>query len=125
MVVLQDLIGSSHNLKAFEKDQFVSASEVVRRFAKIRTEAKVKPKLILESNKADSVLVSIEHYEQLIDRIELWENRIFELEAEIRQLEMKAGEVQPVTAEKLFNSKEQNEIKEALAIDISDDDLFA
>lgn len=125
MVVLQDLIGSSHNLKAFEKDQFVSASEVVRRFAKIRTEAKVKPKLILESNKADSVLVSIEHYEQLIDRIELWENRIFELEAEIRQLEMKAGEVQPVTAENLFNSKEQNEIKEALAIDISDDDLFA
>lgn len=125
MVVLQDLIGSSHNLKAFEKDQFVSASEVVRRFAKIRTEAKVKPKLILESNKADSVLVSIEHYEQLIDRIELWENRIFELEAEIRQLEMKAGDVQPVTAEKLFNSKEQNEIKEALAIDISDDDLFA
>jgi len=125
MVVLQDLIGSSHNLKAFEKDQFVSASEVVRRFAKIRTEAKVKPKLILESNKADSVLVSIEHYEQLIDRIELWENRIFELEAEIRQLEMKAGEVQPVTAEKLFNSKEQNEIQEALAIDISDDDLFA
>ena len=125
MVVLQDLIGSSHNLKAFEKDQFVSASEVVRRFAKIRTEAKVKPKLILESNKADSVLVSIEHYEQLIDRIELWETRIFELEAEIRQLEMKAGEVQPVTAEKLFNSKEQNEIQEALAIDISDDDLFA
>ena len=108
MVVLQDLIGSSHNLKAFEKDQFVSASEVVRRFAKIRTEAKVKPKLILESNKADSVLVSIEHYEQLIDRIELWETRIFESEAEIRQLEMKAGDVQPVPAEQFFKRAERN-----------------
>lgn len=125
MAVLQNLIGSSDKLKAFEVDQLVSASDAVRKFSKIRTEAKVKPKLILESNKADSVLVSIEYYEQLVDRIELWETRIFELEAEIRQLEIKTGDVQPVTAEKLFNSKEKNEIKAAVAIDISDDDLFA
>jgi len=118
------LIGRVDNLKAFEGEQLVSASEAVRKFSKLREDAKERPRLILESNQPNTVLVSFELYEQIIDSLVEWESRVFDLEAEVRQLEITLGKVDPVSADDLFTSREKKEIKEALALDISDEELF-
>ncbi len=64
-------------------DQIILASKADKCFGDIREKAKKKPQFILDNDKIDSVVLSIEQYEQLLSELEklretLWHKKIEE-----------------------------------------------
>ena len=57
-----------------ERDEIISATEMVKNFASCREKAKENSKMIIfKNNKPDLALVDIDKFEKMIDRIELLE----------------------------------------------------
>lgn len=70
----------------FGRDQIVNTATISRQFSKVKLLAKVKPIFITDNGNVDSVLLSYEAYEQLINRInelesEVLDNRSIEAQA--------------------------------------------
>jgi len=51
--------------KTFKTEQFISASEAVRKFSALRKQARNHPVIILDNNNPDTVMISYETYEAL------------------------------------------------------------
>lgn len=110
--------------KKFDIEQLVAASDAARNFSALRKKAKVAPRLILENNKPDSVILSIEDFQVMQEMISMLQEEIFELKT-IAQIEN--AQTNGVTKHKFndFATEEDKEIaKEVANWDISDDELF-
>lgn len=80
----------------FGRDQLVNTATISRQFSKVKLLAKVKPLFITDNGNVDSVLLSYEAYEQLL-------NRIHELESEVLDQRSSNAEEKP---EKLVDFNE-------------------
>lgn len=108
----------------FDIDQLIAASEAARNFSGLRKSAKLAPRLILENNKPDSVILSIEDYQFMQEAIVMLQDEIFELKSIERILKAKGTDVSKQYFEE-FATKEDKEIYlKAANWDISDDELF-
>lgn len=108
----------------FGIEQLVAASEAARNFSGLRKSAKLAPRLILENNKPDSVILSIEDYQFLQEAIRALQDEIFELRTIAR---INAAEEKGLIKHKFedFATEKDKEIfKEVANWDISDDELF-
>ncbi len=74
----------------FGRDQLVNTATISRQFSKVKLLAKVKPLFITDNGNVDSVLLSYEAYEQLV-------NRINELESEVLDRRSSNAEEKPET----------------------------
>lgn len=108
----------------FGIDQLVAASEAARNFAALRKNAKLAPRLILENNKPDSVIMSIENYQDMQTAIAELEEALFELETEIYIKNAEANGVEKRTFEDFATDEDKEIVRAAMKWDISDDDLF-
>lgn len=108
----------------FGLEQLIAASEAARNFSTLRKNAKIAPRVILENNKPDSVIMSIEDYQLMQELIATLQDEILELRT-ISRIEQ--AEKHGVTKRKFedFATDEDKAIaKAALDWDISDDELF-
>lgn len=108
----------------FEIEQLVAASEAARNFSALRKNAKLAPRLILENNKPDSVLINIDDYEALYRFIDNLEDEILALRAALRIQEADSGEKRKYSLEEVLGSNGVREMEEVKNWDISDNDLF-
>lgn len=113
-----------HHNKKFDIEQLVAASDAARNFSALRKNAKIAPRLILENNRPDSVILSIEDYQMMQEFISTLQEEIFELKLVSRiENAQKSG----VTKHKFddFATQEDKDIIAASAKwDISDEELF-
>lgn len=110
----------SHGPK-FEIEQLIAASEAARNFSTLRKNAKISPRLILENNKPDSILMNIEDYTALYQLMDALEEEITVLRAAIRIHEHDTGTKTTVNMEDVVGTKN---LQTASEWDISDVDLF-
>lgn len=108
----------------FDIEQLVAASEAGRNFSSVRKQAKSAPRLILENNKPDSVLLSIEDFNLMNKIIEELEDKIFDLKVleRIKSIETKSSPTYKLSE---FATQEDLTIfQKANDWNISDDELF-
>lgn len=108
----------------FGIEQLVAASEAARNFSGLRKSAKQAPRLILENNKPDSVILSISDYQFMQELISTLQDEILELKTIAR---IENAEINGVTKHKFddFATGEDKKIAHAaIDWDISDEDLF-
>lgn len=108
----------------FGIEQLVAASEAARNFSGLRKSAKLAPRLILENNKPDSVILSIADYQFMQELISTLQDEILELKTIAR---IENAKVNGVTTQKFddFATEEDKEVaKAAINWDISDEELF-
>lgn len=60
----------------FGRDQLVNTATISRQFSRVKLLAKTKPLFITDNGNVDSVLLSYEAYEQLINRIRELESKV-------------------------------------------------
>lgn len=108
----------------FDIEQLVAASEAGRNFSSVRKQAKHAPRLILENNKPDSVLLSIEHFELMNEIIRELEDIIFDLKAAERIEHIKANGSKTKKFSEFATKEDRAIFEKAKNWDISDDDLF-
>ncbi|MEK5039184.1 hypothetical protein [Sporosarcina sp. FSL K6-3457] len=108
----------------FGIEQLVAASEAARNFSGLRKSAKLAPRLILENNKPDSVILSIVDYQFMQELISTLQDEILELKTIAR---IENAKVNGIKKQKFddFATEEDKEIAKAVTNwDISDDELF-
>lgn len=108
----------------FDIEQLVAASEAGRNFSSVRKQAKNAPRLILENNKPDSVLLSIEHFELMNQIIKELEDKIFDMKTLDRIKNIKANGSQIHKFSEFATQEDRAIFEKAKDWDISDDDLF-
>ncbi|MFY3790340.1 hypothetical protein ACOQFO_01265 [Ureibacillus sp. MALMAid1270] len=108
----------------FEIEQLVAASEAARNFSALRKNAKFAPRLILENNKPDSVLINIDDYEALYTFIDNLEEEILALRVALRIQDTDSGEKRKHSLEEVLGVNGIREMEKVKDWDISDDDLF-
>ncbi|MBM7556541.1 type II toxin-antitoxin system Phd/YefM family antitoxin [Halanaerobacter jeridensis] len=57
-----------------DRDNMVSSSEVVRNFSKMLDKSKENPLFIMRNNDIEGIMMDIEEYEMLLEKIEYLEN---------------------------------------------------
>lgn len=108
----------------FGLEQLVAASEAARNFSALRKNAKIAPRLILENNKPDSVILSIEDYQLMQEVIATLQEEILELRAIARIEEAQLNGVNKRKFEEFATEEDKAIAKAAKDWDISDDELF-
>ncbi|KOP77887.1 hypothetical protein AMS59_14715 [Lysinibacillus sp. FJAT-14745] len=108
----------------FDIEQLVAASEAARNFSALRKKAKLAPRLILENNKPDSVIISIEDYQQIQEVIRMLEDEIFELKAISRIQKAETEGVKTCKFDEFATEDDRAIVKSAKDWDISDEELF-
>lgn len=58
------------------RDNMVSSSEVVRNFSKMLDQTKEAPLFIMRNNDIEGIMMDIEEYEMLLEKIEYLENQL-------------------------------------------------
>lgn len=114
----------NHFNEKFGIDQLIAASEAARNFSGLRKSARIAPRLILENNKPDSVILSVEDYQLMQEKIATLQEEIFELKTITR---INKAEDEGVIKHKFddFATEEDKMLaKETANWDISDDELF-
>lgn len=114
----------SNSNQKFGLEQLIAASEAARNFSALRKSAKTAPRVILENNKPDSVILSIEDYQLMQELISTLQDEILELKTIAR---IEHAEKNGVTKRKFdeFATDEDKALaKAAIDWDISDDELF-
>lgn len=113
-----------HFNSGFEVDQLIAASEAARNFSALRKNAKLAPRLILENNKPDSVLLSIEDYQHIQETLALLQNELVELKTlqRIRNAHEKGVQKQPFND--LMTAEDKRIYRSSAEWDISDEELF-
>lgn len=108
----------------FGIDQLVAASEAARNFSGLRKRAKLAPRLILENNKPDSVILSIEDYQFMQEAIVMLQDEIHELKSIERILHAKDNGVKKHKFVDFTTNEDKEIARKAKDWDISDDELF-
>lgn len=108
----------------FEPNQLVSSTDVVRSFSKIRLRAKQAPLLILDKNCPDSVLLSIDDYNKVMEIIDGLSEEIFDLKVIDRIREMEREGYEKVKFKELASAKVLTALQEIKDWEISDEELF-
>lgn len=108
----------------FGIDQLIAASEAARNFSALRKSAKLAPRLILENNKPDSVLLSIEDYQFIHEAIVMLQDEIHELKSIERILNAKDNGVKMQKFIDFATDEDKKIASKAKDWDISDDELF-
>src|SRR5690625_1151781 len=108
----------------FDTDQLISSTEVVRNFSKIRIKAKESPLLILDKNIPDSVLLSVQEYNNFVQVIEDLSEEIFNLKVIDRIKEMEREGYKTLTFDEVATPELMALAKEVENMDISDQELF-
>lgn len=108
----------------FSIDQLVAASEAARNFSGLRKSAKLAPRLILENNKPDSVILSIADYQLMQEMIAALQEEVLELKTIARiENEKTHGSKKHKFAD--FATEEDKQLAEkAVEWDVSDEELF-
>lgn len=108
----------------FGIDQLIAASEAARNFSGLRKSAKMAPRLILENNKPDSVLLSIEDYQFIQEAIAMLQEEIVELKTAERIRMAEANGVKKHDFKDFATDEDKEIYRKAANWDISDDELF-
>lgn len=108
----------------FGIDQLIAASEAARNFSGLRKSAKLAPRLILENNKPDSVILSIEDYQFMQEAITALQDEIFELKSIERILNASDTGVTKHNFEDFATNEDKAIARKAKDWDISDEELF-
>lgn len=108
----------------FEIEQLIAASEAARNFSALRRNAKTSPRLILENNKPDSVLMNIDDYESLYKLIDTLEEEVSALRVALRIKETDAGLKRTYSLDEVLGEDGIKAMEEMKNWDISDNDLF-
>jgi len=58
------------------RENMVSSSELVRNFSEMLDKSKEGPLFIMRNNDIESIMIDIEEYEMLLEKIEYLENRL-------------------------------------------------
>ncbi|MGE7674198.1 type II toxin-antitoxin system Phd/YefM family antitoxin [Lysinibacillus sp. NPDC094403] len=117
-------MGEGVKRHTFGIEQLVAASEAARNFSALRKKAKLSPRLILENNKPDSVIISIEQYQQIQEVIRMLEDEIFELKAISRIQKAETEGVKTYKFDEFATEEDRTIVKSAKDWDISDEELF-
>ncbi|KGR74714.1 type II toxin-antitoxin system Phd/YefM family antitoxin [Ureibacillus sinduriensis] len=112
------------NRHTFDIEQLVAASEAARNFSSLRKKAKLAPRLILENNKPDSVIISIEDYQQFQKVITALEDEVFELKSILRIQKAEKEGVKTQRFDEFATEKDRAIAQAAKDWDISDEELF-
>jgi len=112
----------NHFNEKFGIDQLIAASEAARNFSGLRKSARIAPRLILENNKPDSVILSVEDYQLMQEMITTLQEEIFELKTITRIV--KAEGVIKHKFDDFATEEDKMLAKETANWDISDDELF-
>jgi len=59
-----------------DRDNMVSSSELVRNFSEMLDKSKEAPLFIMRNNDIESIMMDIEEYEMLLEKIEYLENKL-------------------------------------------------
>ena len=59
-----------------DRENMVSSSEVVRNFSKMLDKSKETPLFIMRNNDIEGIMMDIEEYEMLLEKIEYLENKL-------------------------------------------------
>ena len=59
-----------------DRDHMVSSSEIVRNFSKILDKTKESPLFITRNNDIEGIMMDIEEYEMLLEKIEFLKNQL-------------------------------------------------
>jgi prevent-host-death family protein len=57
-----------------DRKSMVSSSELVRNLSKLLDETKKGPLFVMKNNEIENIIMSIDHYEELMEKIEYLEN---------------------------------------------------
>lgn len=60
----------------FDRDQFITSSDVSRKFGTIRKQAKEKPLVVTDNGRFDTVILDYQLYEKMYSRLNELENEI-------------------------------------------------
>lgn len=110
--------------EGFKTEQFVSSTDIVRNFSKLRLKAKEAPLLILDKNNPDSVLLSIEDYNEVIKIMHDLSEEIFDLKVMNQLKRMEAEGYKTVPFSEVKSEYIQETMSEIENWDISDEELF-
>ena len=58
----------------FDRKSMVSSSELVRNLSKLLDKSKESPLFVMKNNEIENIIMSVDHYEELIERISFLEN---------------------------------------------------
>lgn len=59
-----------------ERDNMVSSSDLVRNFSQMLDKSKEKPIFIMRNNDIEGIMMDIEEYEMMLEKIEYLENQL-------------------------------------------------
>ncbi|PIC67642.1 hypothetical protein CSV71_10325 [Sporosarcina sp. P21c] len=108
----------------FNKDQVISASHAVKRFAEVRRNAKSKPQFISQNNNIDSVIQSYEDYEKMYMELESLRELFYDLQLSER---IKKADLNPqhrFPIREVMGSDNYAEFQQIDPNSISDEELF-
>lgn len=108
----------------FGIDQLIAASEAARNFSGLRKSAKESPRLILENNKPDSVILSIADYQFMQELIATLQDEIQELKSVARIAKEQENGVTKHKFDDFANEEDKKIAKAAMEWNISDEELF-
>lgn len=108
----------------FGIDQLIAASEAARNFSGLRKSAKIAPRLILENNRPDSVILSVEDYQLMQATISTLQEELFELQTIARIVNNENEGVIKHKFDDFATEEDKIMAKETANWDISDDELF-
>lgn len=114
----------NHFNEKFGIDQLIAASEAARNFSGLRKSARIAPRLILENNKPDSVILSVEDYQLMQEMIATLQEEIFELKIITRIVKAEDEGVIKHKFDDFATEEDKMLAKETANWDISDNELF-
>ncbi|SFG96939.1 type II toxin-antitoxin system Phd/YefM family antitoxin [Sporolactobacillus nakayamae] len=106
----------------FSEDQIIPSSIVVKTFSAVRKRAKIKPQVITDNQKFDSVILDYKQYEKMYERIHDLEDRLIYSEAAARIKEYDSKQV--ISLNHLMSVEDDARYQLSNPDDIADEDLF-
>lgn len=108
----------------FNKDQVISASNAVKRFAEVRRNAKINPQFISQNNNIDSVIQSYEDYEKMYMELETLRELFLDHELSERIEKADLNPQRRFSISEVMGSDDYAKFQQINPNSISDEELF-
>lgn len=108
----------------FNKDQVISASNAVKKFAEVRRNAKRNPQFISQNNNIDSVIQSYEDYEKMYMELESLRELFFDLQLSERIEKAELNPQPRFSISEVMGAEGFAKFQQIDPNSISDDELF-
>lgn len=108
----------------FNKDQVISASNAVKKFAEVRRNAKSNPQFISQNNNIDSVIQSYEDYEKMYMELESLRELFFDLQLSERIEKAELNPQQRFSISEVMGAEGYANFQKINPNSISDEELF-